>query len=98
MADAAEKRVSEADVAGHVTDVVEEVIRTRRRIIIERRGQAVAAIVPLAEGVEGLTPGERVPAATPLSEEVFAEFERVMKHVLASRQNRATWQVAEPDE
>ena len=93
-----DKHMGVAEVKRRFADVIGEVMHLRRRIIIERRGRPVAAIVPLEEAVDQLAPGEPTVAAAPLSEETFAEFERVMKHVLASRQNKEYGQVSEPEE
>jgi prevent-host-death family protein len=93
-----DKHMGVAEVKRRFADVIGEVMHTGRRIVVERRGRPVVAIVPLEDAVDQLPPGEPVPAASPLSEAEFAEWERVMKHVLASRQNKEYGRVSESDE
>jgi len=93
-----DKHMGVAELKRRFADVIGEVMHTGRRVVIERRGRPVAVIGPLAEAPET---EQHTPASAhlgePLSEEVFEEFQRVMKHVLASRQNRTEWRVAEPE-
>ena len=58
-----DKHMSVAEVKRHFSDVMAEVIHTKRRVVVERRGRPMVAIVPLGEReVDTRTPGQRLAA------------------------------------
>ncbi len=78
--------------------VIAEVMRTGVAVIVTRRGRPVVKIMPEEEAVDEVASCEAISAADPLSEETFAEFERVMKHVLALRRSTGHGRAPESDE
>jgi prevent-host-death family protein len=83
-----DRHMGVAEVKRRFADVIGEVMHTGRRVVVERRGRPVVAIVPL-EGIvaDQLSATDPAVAEGPLSEETFAEFERVMKYVLSLRRH-----------
>ncbi len=101
MADAAKKRMEEAEVAGHFADVSDEVMRTKRPVVVERDGRATVIISPAEvqpEAVgEELTPGQRLAAIIGFGGEDAEEFAKVMEEVLEERHKRMPREVPEFD-
>jgi prevent-host-death family protein len=57
-----DKHMGVAEVKRHFADVMAEVVYTKRRIVVERRGRPMVAIVPLDTPVDARTPGQRLAA------------------------------------
>jgi prevent-host-death family protein len=83
-----DKHMGVAEVKRHFADVMGEVMHTKRRIIVERRGRPVVAIVPLDEEEEKMTPGQKLAAVIGFGGDEFDEFEKVMKEILEERHTR----------
>ena len=82
-----DKHMSVAEVKRHFSDVMAEVIHTKRRIVVERRGRPMVAIVPLEGEVDTRTPGQRLAANIGFGGEDAEEFARVMESVLEARRD-----------
>jgi prevent-host-death family protein len=90
----ADKHMGVAEVKRHFADVVGEVLHARRRIIVERRGRPVAAIVPLDEAGRLLPPGKRLAAAIGCGGEPGESFRKLMGGVVSGRRRRLPRPVA----
>jgi prevent-host-death family protein len=84
----ADKHMGVAEVKRHFADVVGQVVHGKRRIIVERRGRPVVAIVPLDEA--GVLPraGQRLAAAIGCGDQDGESFQELMQSVVARRQRR----------
>jgi prevent-host-death family protein len=81
-----DKHMGVAEVKRHFADVVGEVMHAKRRIIVERRGRPVVAIVPLDdENEDARTPGQRLAAVIGCGGPEVAEFHEFMKQVVEQR-------------
>lgn len=89
-----DKHMGVAEVKRHFADVVGQVMHGRQRIIVERRGRPVVAIVPL-EDSDGLTPGRRLAAAVGFGGNAGEEFSRLMARVIKERRRRMPRRVPE---
>ena len=92
----ADKHMGVAEVKRHFADVVGEVLHAKRRIIVERRGRPVAAIVPLEDGDSAVSPGKRLEAAIGCGGADGEEFHTAMVRVVTARSRRLSRPVAEP--
>ena len=88
MRKANDRHMGVAEVKRNFADVVGEVVHTGRRIIVERRGRPMVAIVPLESGEEGLTAGQRLAAAMGCGGTEGAEFHDFMNEVVRARRRR----------
>ena len=77
-----------AEVKRHFADVIGEVVHARRRIIVERRGRPVVAIVPLDETFDFRTPGQRLAEVIGFGGEEGTRFHEFMKQVVKERHKR----------
>jgi prevent-host-death family protein len=91
----ADKHMGVAEVKRHFADVVGEVLHARRRIIVERRGRPVVAIVPLEGDAGALSPGERLASAIGCGGPDGEAFREMMGHVVSRRRRRLPRPVAE---
>jgi prevent-host-death family protein len=83
-----DRHMGVAEVKRNFADVVGEVVHTGRRIIVERRGRPMVAIVPLESGEKGLTAGQRLAAAMGCGGTEGAEFHDFMSEVVRARRRR----------
>jgi len=83
-----DKHMGVAEVKRHFADVIGEVMHAKRRIIVERRGRPVVAIVPLEEETDTRTPGQRLAAVIGFGGELGDEFYQIMKEVVEERHDR----------
>jgi len=83
-----DKHMGVAEVKRHFADVVGQVMYGNRRIIVNRRGHPVVAIVPLDEAAEQRPPGKRLAAAIGCGEQDGETFRGLMRRVVASRSRR----------
>ena len=83
-----DRHMGVAEVKRNFADVVGEVVHTGRRIIVERRGRPMVAIVPLEAREQALTPGQRLASAVGSGEPEDADFERFMAEVVRARRRR----------
>jgi prevent-host-death family protein len=90
-----DKHMGVADVKRRFADVVGEVMHGRKRIIVERRGRPVVAIVPLEQAADRRRPGQRVAAAVGCADEDGETFRRLMGEVVSRRRRRMPRRVAE---
>jgi prevent-host-death family protein len=81
----ADKHMGVAEVKRRFADVIGEVMHAKRRIIVERRGRPVVAIVPLDQTVDTRTPGQRLAAAIGCGGPEGADFHEFMKQVVKRR-------------
>jgi prevent-host-death family protein len=81
----ADKHMGVAEVKRHFADVIGEVMHAKRRIIVERRGRPVVAIVPLDETVDERTPGQRLASVMGFGGEEGDRFYEEMKRVVKQR-------------
>ena len=91
----ADKHMGVAEAKRRFADVVGEVLHAKRRIVIERRGRPVAAIVPLDEEEQGLSAGKRLAAIIGCGGEEGESFRRLMGQTVAKRRRRPPRHVAE---
>lgn len=88
-------RMGVAEVKRRFADVVGQVVHGGKRIIVERRGRPVVAIVPLDDSDALPRPGQRL-AAVAASGEVDGEsFRELMGEVTAKRRRRPPRRIAE---
>jgi prevent-host-death family protein len=83
-----DRHMSVAEVKRHFSDVMAEVIYTGRRIVVERRGRPMVAIVPLEGEADARTPGQRLAEAIGFGGDDADEFHRIMTEVVAERHER----------
>jgi prevent-host-death family protein len=81
------KHMGVAEVKRHFADVVGEVMHAKSRIIVERRGRPVVAIVPLDEA-DRRTPGQRLAEIVGFGGEEGRRFHEFMKQVVEERHTR----------
>jgi len=77
-----------AEVKRQFADVIGQVLHGKQRIIVERRGRPVAAIVPLEEAGDLRPPGQRLAAAVGCGREEGIAFRRLMGGVVSQRRRR----------
>jgi len=90
----ADKHMGVAEVKRRFADVVGEVMHTKKRIIVERRGRPVAAIVPLPKG-DPRRPGQRLAEAIGCADEDGETFRKLMGEVVTRRRRRMPRRLAE---
>ena len=83
----ADKHMGVAEVKRRFADVVGEVMHGKKRIIVERRGRPVAAIVPLEEAADR-RPGQRLAAAIGCGNRDAEGFRELMEDVVSERRRR----------
>jgi prevent-host-death family protein len=83
-----DRHMSVAEVKRRFSDVMAEVIYTGRRIVVERRGRPMVAIVPLESETDTRSPGEQLAEVIGFGEEQAEEFHEIMKEVIAQRHER----------
>jgi prevent-host-death family protein len=83
-----DKHMGVAEVKRNFADVVGEVVHGGKRVIVERRGRPVVAIVPLEEKTGGLRPGQRLAAAMGFGKQEGESFRKLMEGVVAERPKR----------
>jgi len=93
----ADRHMGVAEVKRHFADVVDGVVHRKQRVIVERRGRPVAAIVPLDE-VDTRTPGQRLASLAGTGGPEAAEFADFMVDVLRERRSRMPRPVPEISE
>jgi prevent-host-death family protein len=91
----ADRHMGVAEVKRHFADVVGEVLHGRRRVIVERRGRPVVAIVPLEGDTKVLSPGERLASAIGCGGPDGEAFREMMGGVISRRRRRLPRPVAE---
>ena len=85
----ADKHMGVAEVKRRFADVIGEVMHAKRRIIVERRGRPVVAIVPLEEEpADTRTPGQRLAEVIGFGGEAGDRFYEEMKQVVRDRHKR----------
>jgi prevent-host-death family protein len=77
-----------AEVKRRFADVVGQVVHGGRRVIVERRGRPVVAIVPLGEMEEGMRPGPRLARAVGFGGADGDSFRELMRKVMRQRRRR----------
>jgi len=82
-----DKHIGVADLKRHLPEVMDEIARTKCRVIVERRGRPMVAIVPL-DKVDRRTPGQRLAEKAGFGGEVGDEFWEIMQGVIAQRHER----------
>jgi len=90
-----DKHMGVAEVKRRFADVVGEVVHGKKRIIVERRGRPVVAIVPLEESGGLRPPGQRLAAAIGCGGKAGEEFRRLMSQVISRRHRRLPRRLAE---
>ena len=90
-----DKHMGVAEVKRNFADVVGEVVHGKKRIIVERRGRPVVAIVPLGQAGGLRRPGERLAAAIGSGDEDGESFRRLMAQVVSRRRRRLPRRVPE---
>jgi prevent-host-death family protein len=83
-----DKHMGVAEVKRRFADVIGEVMHAKRRIIVERRGRPVVAIVPLEEATDTRTPGQRLAEVLGFGGEDGDRFFEEMKQVVRERHKR----------
>ncbi len=83
-----DKHMGVAEVKRRFADVVGEVMHGGRRIIVERRGRPVVAIVPVDEASVMARPGQRLAAIVGCGEEDGESFRELMRSVTLERHSR----------
>jgi prevent-host-death family protein len=83
-----DKHMGVAEVKRRFADVVGEVVHGGKRIIVERRGRPVVAIVPLKEIDDARRPGQRLAAAVGCARQEGEDFRRLMTKVVSQRRKR----------
>lgn len=81
-------RMGVAEVKRRFADVVGQVMHGKRRVIVERRGRPVVAIVPLDEEELLSRPGERLAKAIGCGQEEGESFRELMSGIVAERRRR----------
>ena len=74
-----------AEVKRRFADVVGQVVHGGRRVIVERRGRPVVAIVPLEDAGVASRPGERLTKAVGCGGADGESFRELMAKVVAAR-------------
>jgi prevent-host-death family protein len=83
-----DKHMSVAEVKRNFSDVLGQVMFGEQRIIVEKRGRPVVAIVPLGEASESARPGKQLAAAIGCGKEAGESFRALMHGVVAERGKR----------
>jgi prevent-host-death family protein len=83
-----DKHMGVAEVKRNFADVLGQVMFGKQRIIVERRGRPVVAIVPLEEPLTGETSGTRLAAAAGFGEEAGEAFYEEMQRIIKQRRER----------
>jgi prevent-host-death family protein len=91
----ADKHMGVAEVKRNFADVVGEVLHGGKRVIVERRGRPVVAIVPLTEKAASLRPGQQLAAAIGSGKQEGESFRQLMKEIILQRQKRRPRKSAE---
>jgi prevent-host-death family protein len=84
----ADKHMGVAEVKRHFADVVGQVMHGKQRVIVERRGHPVVAIVPLGGMEAGRRPGERLASIVGFGAEEGESFRQSMGGVVLARRRR----------
>ncbi len=95
---AKQAHMSVAEVKRHFADVVGRVAHGGERIIVERRGHPVVAIVAVEEAREARHPGQRLAAAIGCGDRHGEGFRELMAGVVARRGRRPPRQLPEHSE
>ena len=77
-----------AEVKRRFADVIGQVVHGGRRVIVERRGRPVVAIVPLEEAGLAARPGERLARAVGFGGAHGESFRELMAKVVRARRRR----------
>lgn len=93
-----DKHMGVAEVKRDFADVVGQVMHGKQRIIVNRRGRPVVAIVPLDETADLQRPGKRLAAAIGCGEEEGETFRELMGRVISKRVRRLPRVLAERGE
>jgi prevent-host-death family protein len=93
-----DKHMGVAEVKRRFADVVGEVMHTGRRIVVERRGRPVVAIVPIEESAEATTPGQRLAEAFGCGGDDGVAFHEFMLRVVEERHRRMPRPLPEDEE
>lgn len=83
-----DRHMGVAEVKRHFADVIGEVMHTKSRVIVERRGRPVVAIVPLGAPGSRQTPGQRLAAAVGCAGEDGESFVALMDDIVRERRTR----------
>jgi prevent-host-death family protein len=83
-----DKHMGVAEVKRRFADVIGEVMHAGRRIIVERRGRPVVAIVPIDHVTAAGRPGQRLAATIGCGEEDGESFRELMRSVTLERRGR----------
>ena len=83
-----DKLMGITEVRRNFAKIVDEVAHGGTRVIVERRGRPVVAIVPLEEKVGGLLPGQRLAAAIGFGKQEGESFCRLMENIVVERGGR----------
>ncbi len=84
----ADVRMGVAEVKRRFADVVGQVMHGKRRVIVERRGRPVVAIVPLDDSEALARPGQRLAASVGCAEADGESFQELIEEVVAERRHR----------
>ena len=76
-----ERHMSVAEFKRHLSDVMNEVVHTKRRVIVERRGRPMIVVGP-AEEADTRTPGQRLAAIIGFGGEEGERFRQEMYELL----------------
>jgi prevent-host-death family protein len=88
-------RMGVAEVKRRFADVVGQVVHGGKRVIVERRGRPVVAIVPLDDADALLRPGQRLAAVAASGEAGGESFRELMGEVVKKRRRRPPRRLAE---
>ena len=88
-------RMGVAEVKRRFADVIGQVVHGGKRIIVERRGRPVVAIVPLDDSDALARPGQRLAAVAASGEAGGESFRALMGEVVAKRRRRPPRRIAE---
>jgi prevent-host-death family protein len=91
----ADVRMGVAEVKRRFADVVGQVVHGKKRVIVERRGRPVVAIVPLDDADALARPGQRLAAVAASGEADGESFRELMGEVVAKRRRRRPRRTAE---
>ena len=91
----ADVRMGVAEVKRRFADVIGQVVHGGKRIIVERRGRPVVAIVRLDDPDALARPGQRLAAVAASGEAGGESFRELMGEVVAKRRRRPPRRIAE---
>jgi len=77
-----------AEVKRRFADVVGQVVHGGRRVIVERRGRPVVAIVPLQDAEAGASPGKQLASVVGFGGANGESFRELMRTVVRQRHRR----------